>query len=103
LGVIGSTVLPAAEQDSDPLKGLSKASQLTGIDRVELQELVAHQMIDQRAATLLQANQNFALCTEALLKLTDPLTLTTVPYPGPRTPDPEPYCISTTIDLAATG
>src|SRR6516225_11804290 len=55
------------------LKGLPKAGQLTGIDRIELQELIAHQMIDQSPATLLQSNQNFAFSSKALLQLSGPL------------------------------
>src|SRR5258708_22987223 len=54
-------------------KGLPIASQLSGIDRIKFQELVAHQMIDQRTATLLQSHQNFAFSSEALLQLTQPL------------------------------
>src|ERR1700745_1316985 len=37
-------------------KGLTKAGYLTGIDWIEFQELVVHQMIDQRPATLLQTD-----------------------------------------------
>src|SRR5262245_38083124 len=54
-------------------KSLPKAGQLTGIDQIEFQELVAHQMIDQSPSTLLQTDQNFTFSSKALLQLTEPV------------------------------
>jgi hypothetical protein len=65
---IGSIVFGAAG-----IKGFSKARQLAGIDRIEFQELIAHQMIDQRPATLLQGYQDFTFSSEALLQRAQPV------------------------------
>ena len=43
------------------IKCLSITSQPQGVNRVKLEKLVTHQMINERAPTLLQADQDFAL------------------------------------------
>ena len=54
-------------------EGFTVVSQLTGIDRIELEELISHQVVNERSSALFQADKHFTFGLEALLHLRDPI------------------------------
>ena len=54
-------------------EGFTIISQLAGVDRIELEELIGHQLVNERSSALFKANKHFTFCTEALVHLSDPI------------------------------
>src|SRR5260370_42352911 len=52
---------------------LELCSQLAGIDRIELEELIDHQLVNERSTALFKADKHFTFCTEALVHQSDPI------------------------------
>src|ERR1700758_1496173 len=65
---IGPIILGATTEE-----GFTIISQLAGIDRIKLKELIRHQLVNERSSALFKADQHFTFCTEAFVHLSDPI------------------------------
>src|SRR6185437_2771760 len=65
---VGAIIFGAATEE-----GSTIISQLAGIDRIELEELISHQLVNERSSALFKADQHFTFCLEALVHLSDPI------------------------------
>ena len=65
---VGPIIFGAAAEE-----GFTIISQLAGIDRIELEELISHQLVNERSPALFKADKHFTFRPEALLYLGDPV------------------------------
>jgi hypothetical protein len=65
---VGLIIFGTATEESFTIIG-----QLAGINRIEHEELICHQLVNERSSTLFKADKHFTFGAEAFMHLSNPI------------------------------